>query len=130
MIVDTSAMLAILLKEQGHERLVALLGKADAIGVGAPTLAEAGIVLTARLGPVGMSMLGRLIQECGAIVVPFGSAHWTVAVDAFDRFGKGRHPAALNFGDCMSYATAKLARKPLLAVGRDFVQTDLDVATP
>ena len=128
MILDTSAIIAILLKEPGHERLVAKLGQAGAIGVGAPTLTEAGIVLTARLGPAGMSMLGRLIQESGASIVPFGGDHWKAAVDAFDRFGKGRHPAALNFGDCLSYATASLARQPLLAIGQDFAQTDLDLA--
>jgi len=128
MIVDTSAIIAILLKEPNHARLVAKLGRASRVGIGAPTLAETGVVLTARLGPSGLSMLGRFLQESGAIVVPFGGAHWLAAVDAFDRFGKGRHPAALNFGDCLSYAMASLARQPLLAVGRDFPQTDLDLA--
>jgi len=128
MIIETSAIVAILLKEPGYEQLMEKVGQAGVVGVGTPTLTEAGIVLTARLGPLGMSMLGRFIQESGLIVVPFGSPHWGIAVDAFDRFGKGRHPAALNFGDGMSYATARLAKQPLLAVGQDFVQTDLELA--
>ena len=128
MIIDTSAIVAILLREPGYELLVAKLGQAPVVGIGAPTLAETGIVLTARLGPVGMSMLGRLIQESGSSIVPFGAAHWQAAVDAFDRFGKGRHPAGLNFGDCLSYALASLSNQPLLAVGEDFAQTDLDLA--
>jgi len=59
------------------------------------------------------------------IVIPFGTDHWTAAHDAFLRFGKGRHPARLNLGDCMTYATAKLAGEPLLCLGNDFAQTDL-----
>ncbi len=128
MIIDTSAILAILLKEPDYAQLVAKLAQARVVGVGAPTMVEAGIVLTARLGPTGMGMLARLMQEGGVSIVPFGAAHWTAAVDAFDRYGKGRHPAALNFGDCLSYATASLARKPLLAIGQDFAQTDLELA--
>jgi ribonuclease VapC len=58
----------------------------------------------------------------------FRRAHWRSAVDAFHRFGKGRHPAGLNFGDCMSYATAKLADQPLLCAGADFAKTDLRLA--
>jgi ribonuclease VapC len=128
MIIDTSAILAILLHEPGHEALVVKVGGAAVVGVGAPTLAEASAVLTSRLGPSGLSMLGRLIQESGATVVPFGATHWQIAVDAFNRFGKGRHPAALNFGDCLTYAIARAARQPLLAVGDDFTRTDLDMA--
>ena len=128
MIVDTSAIIAILLKEPGYEALVAKAIQPGPIAVGAPTLTEAGIVLTARLGGAGLSMLRRLLQELDIGVVPFGPVHWQVAVDAFDRYGKGRHPAALNFGDCMSYATASVAKQPLLAIGQDFVHTDLDLA--
>ena len=128
MIVDSSTIIAILLKEPGYERLMAALGAAQVVGIGAPTLVETGIVLTARLGPAGMSILGRFVQESGAVVVPFGDAHWQTAVDAFDRFGKGRHPAALNFGDCLSYATSMMTGQPLLAVGQDFPLTDLQLA--
>ena len=63
----------------------------------------------------------------GIAIVPFTDLHWQRTIDAFARFGKGRHPAALNFGDCMSYATAALARQPLLCVGDDFRKTDLEL---
>jgi ribonuclease VapC len=58
-------------------------------------------------------------------VVPFDDSHWALALDAYVRFGKGRHPSGLNFGDCLTYATAKLAGQPLLCIGDDFARTDL-----
>ena len=64
----------------------------------------------------------------GISEIPFGPAHWREAVDAYQRFGRGRHPARLNFGDCLSYATAKLAGQPLLFIGHDFSQTDIEQA--
>ena len=65
------------------------------------------------------------MSERSVVVIPFGTEHWPVAVDAFARSGKGRHPARLNFGDCLTYAVAKRAGEPLLCVGGDFAQTDL-----
>lgn len=131
MIADSSAFLAVLLRAPGHEWVLDALAGAAYVGVGAPTLSETGIVLTARVGSVGRTMLARLLQESEAEVLPFGPRHWGVAVDAFTRFGKGRHPAALNFGDCLTYATARLSAQPLLFVGEDFSKTDLElVATP
>jgi ribonuclease VapC len=62
------------------------------------------------------------------VVVPFDMAHWEAAAQAFIRYGKGRHPAALNYGDCMTYATAQLAERPLLYIGNDFAQTDIEAA--
>jgi ribonuclease VapC len=62
------------------------------------------------------------------LVIPFGEPHWSAAATAFIRFGKGRHPAALNYGDCMTYATARVAERPLLYVGNDFAQTDIEAA--
>jgi ribonuclease VapC len=70
-----------------------------------------------------------LIKELGVSVVPFGEAEWKVAVEAFRRFGRGRHAAALNYGDCMAYATARTARDSLLFVGDDFSKTDIPSAT-
>ncbi|MDQ3760898.1 MAG: type II toxin-antitoxin system VapC family toxin [Actinomycetota bacterium] len=127
MIIDSSALVAILLAEPGHEVLVDHLATAPTVGVGAPTLAETGVVLTARLGAAGRSLLARLLHEASAETVPCTAAHWPVAVDAFTRYGKGRHPAALNFGDCLTYATCRLAGRPLLCTVNDFPQTDLDV---
>ena len=128
MIVDSSALVAILLREDGHEDLIGKLSGAAVPGIAAPTLVEAGIVLSARLGRSAERLLAQFVAESGLTVVSFGDAHWRVAVDAFVRFGKGRHPAALNFGDCISYATAKLADAPLLCTGRDFARTDARLA--
>lgn len=128
MIVDTSALLAIVFKEPGYEALIEKLLAPGRRGVGTPTLAEAGIVLTARLEGDAEALLSGMLQQFEVVPVPFGDGHWRAAVEAFHRFGKGRHPAALNFGDCMSYATAKLADRPLLFVGEDFSKTDLRAA--
>ncbi len=125
MIVDSSAVVAIILREPGHNGLLEQLGAASGAGIGTPTLAETGIVLAARLGPSGRSLLARFLEEAALVEVPFGEHHWRAAVGAYTRFGKGRHPAALNFGDCMTYATAELAGEPLLCVGGDFARTDL-----
>ena len=124
MIVDSSALVAIVLREPGWEALVDKLSAGPA-GTGAPTLAEAGVVLTAKLGPRGRSLLARVVQEARIAVVPFTDEHWPIAIDAYARFGKGRHAAALNFGDCLTYAVASLASQPLLYVGEDFAKTDL-----
>jgi ribonuclease VapC len=125
MIVDTSALLAIVFREPGYERLVERLAGADALAAGTPTLAEAGIVLSARLGSSADGMLERLLDEFGVQEIPFGEIHWREAVDAYRRYGKGRHPAGLNFGDCLTYATTRLAGEDLVYVGGDFDQTDL-----
>lgn len=98
------------------------------VAAGAPTLAETGIVLHARLGETSRGLLERILDELGIQEIPFGEIHWREAVDAFRRFGKGRHPAGLNFGECLTYAAAKLASEPLLFVGEDFTRTDLDPA--
>jgi ribonuclease VapC len=127
-ILDSSAILAILLRERGFEPLVEKLASATAAGVGAPTLAEAGIVFSARIGPEAKALLTTFLADIGVAVVPFGEVHWRTAVDAFQRYGKGRHRAGLNFGDCMSYATARLAEQPLLFTGGDFARTDVQVA--
>ncbi len=128
MIVDSSAVLAIMLREPGHESLVRKLAGGGPAGIGAPTLAETGVVLSARIGRRARALLGRFLQESGLTVVPFADEHWPVALEAFTRFGKGRHPAALNFGDCLTYATARQAGEPLLCVGGDFAKTDLELA--
>lgn len=128
MIVDSSAIVAIFRQESGFEAVRAKLTGSGSKGIGAPTLTETGIVLTARLGRNVVGPLARFIEEFEIVPVAFGVDHWKLAVDAFDRYGRGRHPAALNLGDCMTYAVAKLADEPLLCVGDDFVQTDLRIA--
>ena len=127
MIVDSSAVVAVLLRQPGCEILLERLSQDQATGMGAPTLAETGVVLAARLGVQGKTLLARFVQETALTVIPFGDEHWRVTVDAFTRFGKGRHPAGLNLGDCLTYATARLADEPLLCLGDDFAKTDLEL---
>jgi ribonuclease VapC len=85
-------------------------------------------VTSARLKRDAWPVLRALMTELDISVVPFGDNHARTAVVAWMRFGKGRHPAALNFGDCISYAVSKLAKMPLLCIGTDFRRTDLDLA--
>jgi ribonuclease VapC len=127
-IVDSSAIIAILLKEPGYERLRDRLATSEQASIGAPTVLESSMVLSARLGRAGKTLLARFLQEAEIEVVEFTADHWTVAADAFIAFGKGRHRAGLNFGDCMTYAVAKLAGQPLLCLGDDFPATDLELA--
>jgi len=82
-------------------------------------------VLTAKIGPRGRSLLARVVREARITILPFTDEHWPIAIDAYARFGKGRHAAGLNFGDCLTYAVASLAAQPLLYVGEDFSRTDL-----
>ncbi len=128
MILDSSAVVSVLLREPGFEAVSDEVGRESPLGIGAPTLAETGIVLRAKLGVGGRTLLARFLDEADIAVVPFGEEHWPVAVDAFARFGKGRHPAGLNLGDCLTYATARLADEPLLCLGDDFARTDLTLA--
>ncbi|HUP89947.1 MAG TPA: type II toxin-antitoxin system VapC family toxin [Longimicrobiales bacterium] len=128
MIVDTSVIVAIALRERGFEQLVARLGGAEAAAIGTPTLVEAGIVLRAKLGNKMDGLLERMLDELSLQEVPFGEIHWREALEAHRKYGKGRHKANLNFGDCMAYATAKLAGSALLYVGTDFNHTDIQAA--
>lgn len=128
MIVDSSAIVGVLLDEPDRPSLVERIGRAEVVAVAAPTVLEAGMVLSARLGRDATSLLEGFLTSVDAVVVEFGSEHWAVALDAWNRFGRGRHPAALNLGDCISYAAAKVAGLPLLAKGDDFPQTDIDLA--
>ena len=128
MILDASALIAIVLDEPEREILVAKINAADTIAVGAPTLVEAGIVLSARAGQDVSAVLMELLASADGIVIEFGQRHWREAVSARGRFGKSRHPGGLNFGDCLTYATALVAGEPLLAKGDDFAQTDIPLA--
>lgn len=128
MILDSSAIVALFFKEPGYESLRHKLVDAEVLAISAATLVETAIVLSARLKTDARGSLARFIEENGVIVVPFTEGHYGIAVTAWLKYGKGRHPAALNFGDCLSYATARAAEMPLLCVGDDFPQTDLLLA--
>ena len=125
MVLDSSAIIAIHLKEPGHERLIDAIDKAEVVVVGVPTLLEATMVLTARLGQDARPLLFAFVRRLEAEVVAFHEEHLDAATTAFLRFGRGCHPAGLNFGDCMSYAVASVAGMPLLFTGEDFAQTDI-----
>src|SRR5260370_12937413 len=95
--------MAVVVGEPGCGTLIAKLGATPSAGIGAPTLAETGLVLTARLGKDARPVVARLLQEANLVVIPFGEDHWPAAVQAYVRFGKGRHAAGLNFGDCPTH---------------------------
>lgn len=128
MILDTSAILAILFAEDECGDFLAKIATAEQVGVGAPTVVEAAIVLGAVDGDRAHHQLGGFLERARAVVVSFESVHWNAALDAWLRFGRGRHPAGLNFGDCLAYAVAAIAGEPLLCKGDDFAQTDLALA--
>lgn len=128
MILDSSVLISLVLAEKGSERLEELIAAAPSNSVGAPTLVETGIVLHVRIGGVARTALERLLVDAEIDTVAFTDRHWRHALRAFARFGKGRHPAGLNFGDCLTYATAAVAGEPLLCLGDDFSQTDLELA--
>jgi ribonuclease VapC len=128
LILDTSAVVAVVFREPEEHDFLHKIGTAAIVGIGAPTLAETAIVLAARLGQEGARVLSLMVQRAGIVVVPFDSAHSQLAAEAWLRYGKGRHPAGLNFGDCLAYATARVAGRPLLCKGDDFPKTDLVLA--
>jgi ribonuclease VapC len=125
MVLDASAIVAIIQEEPGAEELVRRIDQAEIVVVGAPTLLEAGLVLTPRLRRDPRSVLAGFLRGSEAEVIPFTEEHYLVALAAFNRYGKGRHPAALNLGDCLTYAVARVAGMPLLFTGEDFSKTDI-----
>jgi ribonuclease VapC len=127
LIIDSSVLVAIFRREAGWDRVLEKMHNQQ-LAVGSPTMVETAMVLTSLTGPNAAGKLARLVQELGVTIVAFQPAHWLVAAEAFERFGKKRHPAQLNFGDCLTYAVAKYSGQPLVALGDDFPQTDLDLA--
>lgn len=128
MIVDTSALIAILFEEpEGHLFDVAILNTEDS-RISSASYLEAAMVLLARRGADGVRALDLLILRSGIEIVSFTESHARLARFAFERYGKGRHPAKLNFGDCIAYALAKETGEELLFKGTDFALTDIAVA--
>jgi ribonuclease VapC len=128
LIVDSSAIVAIAFGEPEQVRLIRALAKADVVRIPAPIWFETSIVLSARLGPRVDVFLDGLARQFNVQFVPFDLDHARAAFAAWQNFGRGNSPAKLNFGDCISYATASIAREPLLFVGSDFTQTDVETA--
>jgi ribonuclease VapC len=131
MVIDTSALVAIVLDESSRDFLRGALQSASARILSSVSLLEAGIVLRAREGQLVVPRLYSIVEELGIETVAFDQAQAKAAVGAFERFGKGMgHRAQLNFGDCAVYALAALRGEPILATGNDFAATDLIVVRP
>lgn len=128
MIVDSSAIISILLAETDHHAFIEAIEQSRAPKMAAPTLLEVEMVVVIRKGDVAREMIDLLLSELRIAIIPFTEQHAAVARGAFLRFGKGRHPAALNFGDCIAYASAKREGMPLLFKGDDFRLTDIEAA--
>ena len=135
MIVDTSAVIAILTAEDDAATYARAIADASVRRLSAASYLECGIVLDNQRDPVISRSLDELLAEAefviellaaaDAVIIEFGQGHWRAAVSAWGRFGKGRHPAGLNFGDCLSYALALDTREPLLWKGDDFGHTGI-----
>lgn len=130
MVIDSSALVAILLKEPERDALLGAVQVAETRLVSTVTALEAGMVLESRLGPRAGAALDLLLHDTKVEMAPFDQEQSDVARRAWRRFGKGNHPAALNFGDCCVYALAKISGEPILCTGSDFCQTDIPTVTP
>lgn len=115
-------------KEPGSDFLFERVISAEAVVVSAPTVLETAMVLSRRFPVDPRPALTRDLKTINAQIVPVTEAHTEIAIHAFLRYGKGRHPARLNFGDCLSYAVAAHAGIPLLFTGNDFSKTDIEAA--
>jgi ribonuclease VapC len=127
MVVDTSAVLAVLFREDDCEYYAGILAREERKVMSPFNALEADIVIQARKGGEGYKALEQLFYHSGIEVLPFDSAMHTLALEAWLKYGKGRHPAALNMGDCCAYAQATYLKEPLLFKGNDFTQTDIIV---
>lgn len=125
MVLDTSAIVAVLLGDPERDSFIALIAAADETVISAATLVEASIVMLAKTGEEGVSDLDDMLAAAAVRCVAVDAAQAILARDAYDRFGKGRARAGLNFGDCFAYALAVGSERPLLFKGSDFELTDV-----
>ncbi len=125
MVIDTSALLAILQDEPERRALNEAIEAADNRALSTATFVETSIVIESRYGAEGLRDLDLLIAKAKIDLIAVDAEQAHAARHAFSRFGKGRHPANLNYGDCFSYALAKVLHAPLLYKGNDFAQTDI-----
>jgi len=128
MVIDTSALLAILQDEPERRSFNEAIEAAESRVMSVASYVEVSVVIESRYGAEGVRELDRFIDRADIDLVAVDVEQGTVARDAFSRFGKGRHPAGLNFGDCFAYALARVLAQPLLYKGDDFSKTDLAAA--
>ncbi len=124
-VVDSSALIAILLEEPESAAFAQILAAEDALGIATPTAVECGIVALRKHGPTAAVRIRELMSDFGIERIAFDAGHLDLALEGYARFGKPHHPAKLNFGDCMAYALAKSLDAPLLFKGGDFAKTDI-----
>jgi ribonuclease VapC len=127
MVIDTSALAAIFFGEPERKALLDAITAAESRLVSAATVLETGIVLEARQGEAAGREFDLFVVRANLQIVPVDADQADLARSAWRKYGKGRHPAALNFGDCFSYALAKSTNEPLLAKGTDFALTDIEI---
>jgi ribonuclease VapC len=126
MVIDTSALLAILQDEPERRRFNEILEAAETRSLSTAAFVETSIVIESRYGAAGLRDLDALMATASIALVEVSPEQAHLARSAFSQFGKGRHPAGLNFGDCFSYALAKSLGEPLLYKGENFARTDVD----
>ncbi len=127
MVLDTSAVLAVMFDEPAAPSIEAAIENDPIRLMAAPSALEAAIVVEVRYGEAGGRELDLLMHKAGIELVPFDGKQMELARHAFRHFGKGRHAAGLNFGDCFAYALSRHSGEPLLFVGDDFSETDISV---
>lgn len=128
MVVDSSALLAIMFLEPEAQRFTELIQASRAPLLSVANFLEASILIESRRGTPNRDLFDAFIDQSGIGLQPVTQAQALIARDAYRRFGKGNHPAGLNFGDCFAYALAKERNRPLLFKGHDFARTDVDPA--
>ena len=124
MVIDTSAIIAVLADEPERHEINTQIARAGRRLISAATYLEAAIVNRARFGADGLRDLRQLLATAGLQIMPFDADQAVIAAEAYDRYGRGRHPAGLNFGDCFAYALSRATSEPLLCKGEDFTKTD------
>jgi ribonuclease VapC len=129
MIVDSSAILAILFNEGDADRYARAIADAEACRISAANYVEVAIVVEAQTKASGSRQFDAFFRRAGIVIEPVTEEHAHLARQAYTDFGKGRHKAGLNFGDCFAYALAKATGEPLLFKGEDFKKTDIASAS-
>jgi len=128
MVLDTFAIIAILQNEPEADHLISVMQNAESLRVSAASVVELGIVMYARYGDAGELEVDQFIHRLNISILPVSAVQAELARTAFRKYGKGIHPAGLNYGDCFSYALATSFQEKLLFVGQDFSKTDVKIA--